>query len=82
MADITESGPLPGATVGPGAPTSPIPGKGISDHGQPGYGSGGVQPIPNPSGIPGKSHANEGEDKGDLAPSPDQALNDIKKGAR
>jgi len=41
-----------------------------------------VQPVPNPSGVPGKPHTGEGEDKGDLAPGPDQALNDIKKGSR
>ncbi|MGB9166167.1 MAG: hypothetical protein WCC41_17270 [Rhodomicrobium sp.] len=41
-----------------------------------------MQPIPNPSGIPGKAAAGEGEDKGDLAPGPDQTLNDIKKGSR
>jgi hypothetical protein len=41
-----------------------------------------VQPIPNPSGIPGKPAAGESEDKCDLARSPDQALNDIKKGSR
>ena len=77
-----KSTPLPGATGGPDIPTGGIPGTGATDTGKPGYGSGGVQPVPNPSGIPGKSRAGEGEDKGDLAPSPDQALDDIKKGSR
>jgi hypothetical protein len=89
MTDDVKGGPLPGVMSGPNEPTG-VPangdqitgaGKGL-DTGKPGTGSGGVQPVPNPSGIPGKSHAGEGEDKGDLAPSPDQALNDIKKGSR
>jgi hypothetical protein len=82
MTDITKPGPLPDATVGPDIPTGGIPGGGGIDTGKPGYGSGGVQPVPNPSGIPGKPHTGEGEDMGDLAPGPDQALNDIKKGSR
>ncbi len=82
MTDDVKSGPLPGATGGPDIPSGGIPGTGATDTGQPGYGSGGVQPVPNPSGIPGKPGAGEGEDKGDLAPSPDQALDDIKKGSR
>ncbi len=80
MADQTHGGPLPGATGGPDIPSGGIPGTGVTDTGEPG--SGGVQPVPNPSGIPGRSHAGEGEDKGDLAPSPDRALDDIKKGSR
>jgi hypothetical protein len=74
--------PLPGATGGPDIPSGTIPGTGAADTGQPGEGSGGVQPVPNPSGIPGKSGAGLGEDMGDLAPSPDQALDDIKRGSR
>lgn len=82
MADTSKSGPLPGATGGPDMPAGGIPGTGAADAGRPGPGAGGVQPVPNQSGIPGKRHSGEGEDKGDLAPSPDQALNDIKKGSR
>ncbi len=77
-----EARSLPGATGGPDVPSGGIPSGGGIDTGKPGYGSGGVQPVPNPSGIPGKPHAGEGEDKGDLAPGPDQAFNDIKKGSR
>jgi hypothetical protein len=55
---------------------------GATETGKPGGGSGSVQPCLNPSGIPDKPHSREGEDKGDLAPSRDQALNDIKKGSR
>jgi hypothetical protein len=79
MTDDIKSGPLPGATGGRDIPSRGIPGGG--DTGRPGAG-GGVQPIPNPSGIPSKPTAGEGEDKGDLAPGPDQTLNDIKKGSR
>jgi hypothetical protein len=82
MTDDVKTGPLPGAAGSPGLPTGGIPGTGVRDIGQPGAGGGGVQPAPNPSGIPGKSSAGKGEDKCDLAPSPDQALNDIKKGSR
>lgn len=82
MANQSQSGPLPGATGGPDIPTGGIPGTGATDTGQPGQGAGGVQPVPNPSGIPGKPHSGEGEDKGDLAPSADQALEGIKKGSR
>jgi hypothetical protein len=82
MADQSNSSSLPGATGGRDIPTGGVPGTGARDIGQPGQGAGGVQPAPNPSGIPGKPHSGEGEDKGDLAPSPDQALNDIKKGSR
>jgi hypothetical protein len=82
MTDITKSGPLPRTTGGPDIPTGGMPDSGGIDTGKPGYGSGGVQPVPNPSGIPGRSRAGEGEDKGDLAPSLDQALKDIKKGSR
>ena len=82
MTDDVKTGPLPGAAGGHDIPAGGIPGSGGIDAGKPGYGSGGVQPVPNPSGIPGKSRAGEGEDKGDLAPSPDQALDDIKKGSR
>ena len=78
MTDDIKSGPLPGATGSRDIPSRGIPG----DTGRPGAGGGGVQPIPNPSGIPGKPAAGEGEDKGDLAPGPDQTLNDIKKGSR
>ncbi|MGA9264879.1 MAG: hypothetical protein WBV79_00270 [Rhodomicrobium sp.] len=81
MTDDVKSGPLPGAAGGPDIPSRDIPGGGATDTGRPGAG-GGVQPIPNPSGIPGKAAAGEGEDKGDLAPGPDQTLNDIKKGSR
>ncbi|MGB7915696.1 MAG: hypothetical protein WCF79_10435 [Rhodomicrobium sp.] len=83
MTDDVKSGPLPGAAGGPDIPSRDIPGGGATDTGRPGAGGGGgVQPIPNPSGIPGKAAAGEGEDKGDLAPGPDQTLNDIKKGSR
>ena len=82
MTDITKPAPLPGATGGLDTPSGGIPGGGGIDTGRTGYGSGGVQPAPNPSGIPGRSRAGEGEDKGDLASGPDQALNDIKKGSR
>ncbi len=82
MTDITKTGPFPGATGGPDIQIGGTPGSGSTDAGKPGYGSGGVQPVPNPSGIPGKPPTGEGEDKGDLAPGPDQALNDIKKGSR
>jgi hypothetical protein len=82
MTDITKVGLIPGVTGGPDIPTGGIPGSGGIDTGRPGDGSGGVQPVPNPSGIPGKPHTGEGEDKGDLAPGPDQVLNDIKKGSR
>ena len=84
MTDDVKSGPLPGAAGGRDIPSRGIPGGGIpggGDTGRPVAG-GGVQPIPNPSGIPGKPAAGEGEDKGDLAPGPDQTLNDIKKGSR
>jgi hypothetical protein len=81
MADDVKTGPLPGATGGPDIPAGGIPG-GATDTGKPGYGGGGVRPVRNPSGIPGKPHSSEGEDKGDLAPSLDQALKDIKKGSR
>jgi hypothetical protein len=81
MTDDVKSGRLPGATGGPDIPSRGIPGGDATDIGRPVAG-GGVQPIPNPSGIPGKPTAGEGEDKGDLAPSPDQTLNDIKKGSR
>ena len=82
MTDDVKTGPLPGAAGGPDIRTGGIPGSGGIDTGKPGHGSGGVQPVPNPSGIPGKPHSGEGEDKGDLAPGRDQALNDIKKGSR
>jgi hypothetical protein len=82
MTDDIKSGPLPGATGCPDLPAGGMPGSGAADTGKPGAGGGGVQPVPNPSGIPGKPHTGESEDKGDLAPSPDQALNDIKKGSR
>ena len=81
MTDEVKSGPLPGVTGGPGQPLGGVPGTGAADTGKPGAG-GGVQPLPNPSGIPGRGGASEGEDKGDLAPGPDQALEDIKKGSR
>ncbi len=89
MTNDVKGGPLPGVTGGPNMPTG-VPesddqvgdaGQGL-DSGQPGAGSGGVQPIPNPSGIPGKGGAGEGPDKGDLAPGLDQTLNDIKRGSR
>ena len=82
MTDEVKSGPLPGVAGGPGQPGGGIPSTGATDTGQPGAGGGGVQPVPNPSGIPGKGGASEGPDKGDLAPGPDQALDDIKKGSR
>ncbi len=82
MTDDVKTVPLPGATGGHDIPAGGIPGSGGIDAGKPGQGSGGVQPVPNPSGIPGRPRAGEGEDKGDLAPSPDQALDDIKKGSR
>ena len=82
MTEDVKTGPIPGATGGHDIPAGGIPGSGGIDTGKPGFGSGGVQPVPNPSGIPGKQHTGEGENKGDLAPSPDQALNDIKKGSR
>lgn len=82
MTDDVRSVPLPGAIGGHDIPPGGIPGSSGIDTGRPGDGSGGVQPVPNPSGIPGKPPTGEGEDKGDLAPSPDQALNDIKKGSR
>ena len=82
MTDDVKTGPLPNATGGPDIPSRGIPGGGATDAGRPGAGGGGVQPIPNPSGIPGKPAAGESEDKGDVAPSPDQTLNDIKKGSR
>ena len=82
MTDDVKTGPLPGATGAPDIPVGGIPGGSGIDTGKPGYGSGGVQPVPNPSGIPGKPRAGEGEDKGDLAPSPNGTLNDIKKGSR
>ena len=81
MTDDVKTGPLPNATGGSDIPSRGMPGGGATDTGRPGAG-GGVQPIPNPSGIPGKPAAGEGEDKGDLAPGPDQTLNDIKKGSR
>ena len=81
MTANVKTGPRPGATGGPDIPTGGIPGGGATDTGRQGAG-GGVQPVPNPSGIPGKGRTGEGEDKGDLAPSADQALNDIKKGSR
>ena len=84
MSDATKISALPntGPAGASGIPAGGLPGSGIGDAGKPGPGSGGVQPIPNPSGIPGKSRAGEGEDKGDLAPGPEQALDDIKKGSR
>ncbi len=82
MTDDVKTVPLPGGTSGHDIPAGGIPGSGGIDTGKPGHGGGGVQPVPNPSGIPGRSRAGEGEDKGDLAPSPDQALDDIKKGSR
>jgi len=78
MTSASKSSPLPGATGGPDIPADRIPGTG-GTNAEPGRG-GRIQPEPNPSGIPGR--AGEGEDKGDLAPSPDHALNDIKKGSR
>jgi hypothetical protein len=82
----TQGGPLPGASTGPNVPSGAGPDhidtSGGRDAGEPGYGSGGVRPIPNPSGIPGKPRSGEGEDKGDLAPGADQALKDIGKGSR
>ncbi len=78
MINDVKGSPLPGAAGGPDIPTGGLPGSGAAKPGE----GGGVKPVPNPSGIPGKSRAGEGEDKGDLAPSPDQALDDIKKGSR
>lgn len=84
MSDAIKISALPntGTTGVPGSPAGGLPGSGIGDGGKPVSGSGGVQPVPHPSGIPGRSRAGKGDDKGDLAPSPDQALEDIKKGSR
>lgn len=77
-ADVIVPDRQPGIPTGPGPdhiPGSPPIG-GPIDSGKPG--EGGIQPVPNPSGIPGRPHASEGDDKGDLAPG----LDDIKRGAR
>ena len=77
----TDSGVKGGADLPGGMPDHSDTSPGV-DIGQPTFGSGGVKPEPNPSGIPGGSRAGEGEDKGDLAPGPDRILNDIKNGSR
>lgn len=52
-------------------PLPPIPDSG--DHGA---------PSPHLQSLPVRPRASEGEDKGDLAPGTDRALDDIKKGSR
>ena len=70
MTDDVKSPPLSGAPGVPGIPAGGLPGSGATDTGHSGHGSGGVQPVSNPSGIPGKPQRGRRRGQGRSCPRP------------